>query len=180
MDVVKTNISRLGGAVDVVSAHGIGTKFTITLPITLAIVGALVVRVAGRVYAIPLSAVQEALRLDPRAVHLVEGREVFTLRGASLTLCRLARHFEHPADDEGARGYVVVAQVGQRRVGFVVDQLLGQQDIVIKPLGPSLRAVPGFAGATDLGDQRIALVLDVGRLIEEVLVGEAIALGAAS
>jgi len=182
MDVVKTNIARLGGAVDLSSAHGIGTKFTITLPITLAIVGALIVRVAGRTYALPLSAVQEAVRLDPRAVHLVEGREVLSLRGASLTLCRLAQHFAHGEGDAGARGYVVVAQIGQRRVGFVVDQLLGQQDIVIKPLGASLRAVPGFAGATDLGDQRVALVLDVGRLIDEVLAtpGEALALGAAS
>jgi two-component system chemotaxis sensor kinase CheA len=182
MDVVKTNIARLGGVVDLTSTHGIGTKLTITLPITLAIVGALIVRVAGRTYAVPLSTVQEAVRLDPRAVHRVEGREVFTLRGASLTLCRLARHFAHDEGDAGPRGHVVVAQIGQRRVGFVVDQLLGQQDIVIKPLGASLRAVPGFAGATDLGDQRVALVLDVARLVEEVLAtpGEALTLGAAS
>jgi two-component system chemotaxis sensor kinase CheA len=182
MDVVKTNIARLGGVVDLTSTHGIGTKFTITLPITLAIVGALIVKVAGRTYAVPLSAVQEAVRLDPRAVHRVEGREVLSLRGASLTLCRLARHFAHTEGDAAPRGYVVVAQIGQRRVGFVVDQLLGQQDIVIKPLGASLRAVPGFAGATDLGDQRVALVLDVARLIEEVLAtpGEALTLGAAS
>jgi len=169
MDVVKTNISRLGGVVDVTSEQGIGTKFTITLPITLAIISALVVRVAGRTYAIPLSSVQEALLFDAKTVRTVEGREMLTLRGATLPLCRLAQHFDHTSAEHVNRRYVVVTQIGARRVGFVVDHLLGQQDIVIKTLGPSLRDVPGFAGATDLGDQQVALVLDAGTLMEEVL-----------
>jgi two-component system chemotaxis sensor kinase CheA len=171
LDVVKTNISRLGGIVDVESEHGTGTKFTITLPITLAIISALVVRVGDQVFAIPITSVQEALVLVPSAVRTVEGREVITLRGATLPLCRLDRLFGIPRQDSAPRRYVVVSSLGQRRVGFVVDELRGQQDIVIKALGASIRDVRGFAGATDLGDQRVALVLDAPSLLEEVLKG---------
>lgn len=171
LDVVKTNISRLGGIVDVESEHGTGTKFTITLPITLAIISALVVRVGDQVFAIPITSVQEALVLVPSAVRTVEGREVITLRGATLPLCRLDRLFGIPRQDSAQRRYVVVSSLGQRRVGFVVDELRGQQDIVIKALGASIRDVRGFAGATDLGDQRVALVLDAPSLLEEVLQG---------
>jgi two-component system chemotaxis sensor kinase CheA len=182
MDVVKTNISRLGGVVDVSSEAGIGTKFTITLPITLAIISALIIRVAGRTYTVPLSSVQEAFLLDPGKVRTVEGREVVTLRGATLPLCALARLFRHDQPAVPPRRYVLVTSVGQRRVGFIVDELVGQQDVVIKTLGPRLRAVPGFAGATDLGDQQVALVLDVSALMDEVLGAglERRALGAAS
>jgi two-component system chemotaxis sensor kinase CheA len=174
LDVVKTNIARLGGIVDVTSEHGTGTKFTITLPITLAIISALVVRVAGRSFCVPLSTVQEALMLDPRAIRTVEGREVLTVRGATLPLCRLDKLFRlapRPGDVPVTRKqFVVVTSLGARRLGFVVDDLSGQQDIVIKALGPSLSKVRGFAGATDLGDQRVALVLDAPALLEEVLV----------
>ncbi|MFW6051201.1 MAG: chemotaxis protein CheA [Myxococcota bacterium] len=181
MDVVKTNISRLGGVIDVQSEQGTGSKFTITLPITLAIISALVVEVAKRTYAIPLTAVQEAIILDPRAIRTVEGREVLTLRGHTLPICRLDELFglqsEHRAS--GAKQFVVVTALGQRRLGFVVDQLQGQEDIVIKPMGPSLATrVRGFAGATDLGDQRVALVLDAPGLLEEVLQSPEVALAA--
>jgi len=171
MDVVKTNISRMGGVVDLSSAAGIGTKFTITLPVTLAIVRALIVSVVGRTFAFPLSAVQEALILDAPTVRTVEGREVVTLRGATLPLCRLDRLFGFPPAPAGRRQYVVVASLGARRLGFVVDDLSGQQDVVIKALGPSLRGVRGFAGATDLGEQRVGLVLDAPALIEEFVAG---------
>jgi two-component system, chemotaxis family, sensor kinase CheA len=181
MDVVKTNISRLGGVIDVQSELGTGSKFTITLPITLAIISALLVEVSGRTFAIPLTAVQEAILLDPRAIRTIEGREVLTLRGATLPMCRLDDLF-HLASKHRAAGkkqFVVVAALGQRRVGFVVDELHGQQDIVIKPLGKSLtRRVRGFAGATDLGDQRVALVLDTPGLLEEVLSSPEVALAA--
>tara|TARA_B100001750_G_scaffold229282_1_gene224514 strand:- start:2556 stop:4655 length:2100 start_codon:yes stop_codon:yes gene_type:complete len=168
MDVVKTNINRLGGVVDVWSEHGAGTKFTITLPVTLAIISALLVRVAGRDFAIPITSVQEAILLDRAAVRTVEGREVITLRGATLPLCRLD-HLFRLLPIQSDKRFVVVCAVGQRRVGFVVDGLDGQQDIVIKALGKSLQNVRGFAGATDLGDQRVALVLDAPGLLEEVL-----------
>src|SRR5690606_20818115 len=177
MDIVKTNISKLGGVIDVHSEAGIGTKMTITLPITLAIVSALLIRVGGQVFAVPLSSVSEALAFDASGVHVVDGREVMTLRGATLPLCRLDRllRLQDPVS-AGARRFVVVASMGTRRLGLIVDHLYGQQDIVIKPLGKSLADVKGFAGATDLGDQHVGLVLDVGALIEEVLTGSELSL----
>ncbi len=173
LDVVKTNIGKLGGAVDVASELGIGTKMTITLPITLANMSVLLVEVGPRLFAIPLASVDEAIQLDERLVRSLEGREVLTVRGASLPICRLARLFSIADRGKGeARSFVVIASVGDRRLGFVVDRLVGQEDIVIKALGKSLKGVRGFAGATELGDQRMALVLDAGSLIEEVLASD--------
>lgn len=169
MDVVKTHISRLGGVVDVHSQLEIGTKFTITLPITLAIISALVLRVLGRTYCIPLTVVQEALLLDPSGVRRVEGHEVITLRGATLPIVRLDRLFGLTSSQPPGKEYVVVTALGQRRLGLVVQGLEGQQDIIIKPLGKSLADVRGFSGATDLGDQRVVLVLDVSAILEEAL-----------
>ncbi len=172
MDIVKTNISRLGGVIDVHTEAGIGTKMTITLPITLAIVSALVVDVAGRVFAVPLSSVSEAIAFDGKDVRVVDAREVMTLRGTTLPLCRLDRLFDLQRDgDTPRRRFVVVASMGNRRLGLVVDHLYGQQDIVIKALGRSLSTVRGFSGATEMGDQRVGLVLDAAALIEEVLAG---------
>ena len=168
--MVKTNIAKLGGVVDITSDVGIGTKMTITLPITLAIINVLLIEIGVRLFAIPLAAVEEAIALDETQVRTVESREVLTVRGTSLPICRLARLFGVPPRPRGRpRAFVVIAQVGDRRLGLVVDELVGQQDIVIKPLGRSLKAVRGFAGATELGDQRVALVLDVASLIDEVL-----------
>jgi two-component system, chemotaxis family, sensor kinase CheA len=171
LDVVKTNIAKLGGVVDIASEDGIGTKMTITLPITLAIIHVLLVGIGERLFAVPLASVEEAIVFNEAHVHRVESREVLTVRGASLPICRLDRLFGIEADaaSERTRGFVVIAQVASRRLGFVVDQLVGQQDIVVKALGKSLSGVRGFAGATELGDQRIALVLDVAALIEELL-----------
>ncbi|MBI2895266.1 MAG: chemotaxis protein CheA [Deltaproteobacteria bacterium] len=169
MDVVKTNISRLGGVIDVQSEVGIGTKLTITLPITLAIISALVVEVADRTFALALSTVQEALPLRADQLRTIEGREVISLRGATLPLCRLGQLFGWEEQAGPRTEYIVVAGMAGRRVGFVVDRLIGQQDIVIKALGRSLSAIRGLAGATDLGADGLALVLDVPSLVEEVL-----------
>ena len=173
MDIVKTNIAKLGGVVDITSEVGIGTKMTITLPITLAIVSALIVRAEAQVFALPLASVSEALSLDEASVRVLDGREVVTLRGSTLPICRLSRllYLERAHEGPARQGFVVVIALGSRRLGLVVDHLFGQQDIVIKPLGRSLRGVRGFAGATELGDQRVGLVLDAAALIEEVLVG---------
>jgi two-component system chemotaxis sensor kinase CheA len=173
MDIVKTNISKLGGVIDVHSEPGIGTKMTITLPITLAIVSALIVRAELQVFALPLASVTEAISLDEAAVRVLDGREVVTLRGSTLPICRLTRLLGLSRNPESMprQGFVVVVALGNRRLGLVVDYLFGQQDIVIKPLGKSLASVRGFAGATELGDQRVGLVLDAAALIEEVLVG---------
>jgi two-component system chemotaxis sensor kinase CheA len=193
MDIVQTNIAKLGGVVDITSEVGIGTKMTITLPITLAIISVLIVEVAGRTYCMPLASIEEAIVFDESLVRTFEGREVMTQRGQTLPIARLAKVFQlegvragvwfnedaktpaPPATRSGVgprgrqKGYVVIATVADRRVGFVVDRLVGQQDIVIKALGKSLKKVRGFAGATELGDQRVGLVLDAAALIAEVL-----------
>lgn len=171
MDVVKTNIGRLGGVIDLESEENIGTKITVTLPITLAIVSALLVHVAGRLYALPLNAVSEAMVLDRQSIRVIDGKEVQSLRGASLPLCHLRRLFRLSSSEEATKEFVVVATIGSRRLGLVVDELLGQQNIVIKALGSTLSGVRGFSGATELGDQRLALVLDIASIIEEVLSG---------
>jgi two-component system, chemotaxis family, sensor kinase CheA len=171
LDIVRTNIAKLGGVVDITSDVGIGTKMTITLPITLAIINVLLVEIGGKPFAIPLASIEEAIALDEGALRTVELREVLSVRGVSLPVCRLDRLFGlASASPRRGRSFVVIAQVGDRRMGLIVDELVGQQDIVIKPLGRSLSRVRGFAGATELGDQRVALVLDAAALIEEVLV----------
>ena len=175
MDVVKTNIAKLGGVVDITSDVGIGTKITITLPITLAIISVLGVEVSGRSFAVPLASVEEAITLDERLVRNFDGREALTQRGSTLPICRLARLFDLPPTPDEDRGRrktkpcVVIASIGNRRLGFVVDRLVGQQDVVIKALGKSLKSVRGFAGATELGDQRVGLVLDIAALMDEVM-----------
>ncbi len=176
MDVVKTNIGKLGGIVDISSEVGIGTKVTITLPITLAIISVLVLEVADETYCMPLASIEEAVVFDDSQVRVVEGREVTTQRGATLPLCRLEKLFSLQRRSRvrapgSGKKFVVIASSGGRRVGFVVDRLVGQQDIVIKALGRKIQEVKGFAGATELGDQRVGLVLDAPALIEEILQG---------
>jgi two-component system chemotaxis sensor kinase CheA len=168
MDVVKTNIAALGGVVEVQSDPGIGTKFTITMPVTLAIIPALLVEVLEGIYAIPLNTVAEAVLVSEGNVHTVLGAETMTLRGQTLPLHRLDAFFGRPRPGPIPAGsYVVVAALGQRRLGLVIDALVGQQDVVIKPLGPSLDGTGGLSGATDIGNQRLTLVLDTAAVIEE-------------
>jgi two-component system chemotaxis sensor kinase CheA len=175
MDIVKTNIGRLGGIIDIQSELGIGTKLSVTLPITLAIIRALVVEVAGRSFAIPLTNVQEAVVMPAGGVHTIDERETISLRGSTLRIARLATLFDLRDSSEPAppREYVVVAEAGQNRLGLVVDRLIGGQDVVIKAFGTSLRNVRGFAGAADLGDQRLGLVVDTLALLDEMSAGRA-------
>jgi two-component system chemotaxis sensor kinase CheA len=168
MDVVKTNIARLGGVIDVQSERGIGTKMTLTLPVTLAIFRALLVSSDTQVFAIPLSSISEVLNLEGRT-RKVDGREVTTVRGATLQLCRLRTLFGLQERQSDGREFIVVARVGERKLGLVVDSIAGQQDIVIKSLGSVLGAVRGFSGATELGNQRVGLVIDVAAVLEEML-----------
>jgi len=174
MDVVKTNIAKLSGIIDLQSTPGKGAHLTITLPITLAIIQALVIKSAGRTYAVPLNSVLESLTIVPSEVRTIEGREVITLRGQTLTLARVDAIFGLNRNDVAPeRSYVVVVGLAQHRLGLVVDDLLGQEDIVIKSLGRALAGLPGIAGATELGGQQIVLVLDVGALVEETRRGAA-------
>jgi two-component system chemotaxis sensor kinase CheA len=175
MDVVKTNIAKLSGIIDVESEPGQGTRLTITLPITLAIIQALVIRVAGRTFAVPLNSVLESLRIVQAEVRTIERREVMSLRGQTLPLTRLERLFRlerNDLDPVPAKQFVVVVGLAQHRLGILVDELLGQQDIVIKPLGRALAGVPGVAGATELGGKKTVLVLDVAAIVEEAMTAE--------
>ncbi len=170
MDVVKTNIGRLSGLIDVNTTVGRGTTLSVTLPVTLAIIQALVVETAGQTFCIPLNSVLESVMVARGDVRTVEGAEVVTLHGKTLPLAPLARLFGLPAPARPAdRIYVIVVGLAQHRIGLVVDELLGQQDVVIKSLGSALRRVPGIAGATELGGGRTVLLLDVAALVEEVV-----------
>ncbi len=167
LDVVKNNIGNLSGIIDVWSERGQGTSFHLTLPVTLAIIRALLVGVSGRTYAVPLNSVLEILSVTPGDIRTVERREVLDVRGEhTLPLVRMARLFGHPERNSG-RHFVVVAGLAQERLGIVVDELQGQQDIVVNSLGGRLQGVRGISGATDLGNRRTVLVLDVGALLEE-------------
>ncbi|GAB4168138.1 MAG: chemotaxis protein CheA [Geothermobacteraceae bacterium] len=173
MDVVKNNIAALSGMIEIDSEPGQGTCISITLPITLAIIKALVVEVAGRTYAIPINSVLETLMLEADAIETIEGREVIELRNTTLPLLRIDELFELDGRaDRKARKFVAVVGMAEKRLGIVVDDLAGQQDVVIKSLGSALSFVRGIAGAADLGSQQTILVLDVGGLMSESLRGE--------
>jgi two-component system, chemotaxis family, sensor kinase CheA len=172
LDVVKSNIATLSGIIDLHTERGQGTRFEITLPVTLAIVRALVVAAADRVYALPLNSVLEILEVRARDVRTLSTREVISVRGTTLPIVRLGRFLALPGAGAPESFFVVVVGLAQERLGIAVDGLVGQQDIVVKPLGSQLRGVRGIAGATDLGDRRTVLVLDVGAIIEDVVSGD--------
>jgi two-component system chemotaxis sensor kinase CheA len=167
LDVVLKSIERLNGLVEVETVPGVGTKFIIQLPLTLAIIAVLMVEVAGRTYAVPLSSVVETLRLEAGEVHRINNRETLRLRERIIPVLRLAALFgldSGPAED---RRYVVIVGRGDKRVGIVVDRLRGQQEVVIKALDPAVTGeAPVVAGATIMGDGRVVLILDVAALFE--------------
>jgi two-component system chemotaxis sensor kinase CheA len=169
LDVVKKNIQELKGTIDVVSTIGEGTTFRIMLPITLAIIQALIVEAGGESFAIPLTSVDESLRIYSRDIRTVERREVFTLRDYTLPLLRLADAFgipDHHDHGPDTKWFVVVTRAGEKTVGILVDQLVRQQEIVIKSIGERLKTTPGIAGATEIGESEIVLVIDAGSLID--------------
>jgi len=170
MDVVRNNIAAVSGMVDIETSKGQGSRFIITLPITLAIIKALIISCAGRTYALPITSVMESLLLTDSDIRTVERKEVIQLREHTLPLLRLESFFSMTRSTELPREfYVVVVGVAEKRLGIVVDNLLGQQDIVIKSLGESFKRFRGISGAADLGDQRTILVLDVGGMINETM-----------
>ncbi|HET6346547.1 MAG TPA: chemotaxis protein CheW, partial [Myxococcota bacterium] len=168
LDVVKTNISQLSGVIDIDSEDGLGTKFVVTLPITLAIIPALIVQVAEAIYAIPLNNVMETIALDQAEVKTIERREVISVRGATVPLVDLREVFNLRSTHRPTASFGVVAGVGQSRMALVVDELVGQQDIVIKSLGRRLQSVRGIAGATELGNHQTILVIDMMGLLSEM------------
>jgi len=170
MDVVRNNIAAISGMVDIETRKGEGSRFIITLPITLAIIKALIISCSGRTYSIPITAVLESLIVTDKEIKTVERKEVIQLRDTTLPLLRLENFFAISRKDGPPKEfYVVVVGVAEKRLGIVVDDLLGQQDIVIKSLGESFKGFRGISGAADLGDQRTILVLDVSRIINETM-----------
>jgi len=169
MDVVRTNLKRMNGTVQVESVFGKGTTVLLQLPLTLAILPVLLVEVCREVYALPLRSVLETARTQAHEIHCVEGSEVLQLRGETLPLLRLKNLFASTADKEArAADKAVILAVGEKRVAILVDRLLGQESTVIKPLGSCLRDCASIAGATIGGDGRVRLVLDPAGLLGTV------------
>ncbi|MDI6798137.1 MAG: chemotaxis protein CheW, partial [Desulfatibacillaceae bacterium] len=166
MDVVKKNIEKLNGTVEVDSKLGAGTRVRIKIPLTLAIIQALLVRVGASVYTIPLAVVEKTLRVMEKDITTIEGVEVIQLREGVLSLLRLTSEFKaRSSSQDPDRVYVVVVNTGMRQVGLVVDSLIGQEEVVIKPLVDYLQEASGFSGATILGDGRVSLILDAYELV---------------
>ncbi|MDH7576740.1 MAG: chemotaxis protein CheA [Bacillota bacterium] len=165
LDVVKSKIESLNGSIEVETKKKMGTKVKISLPLTLAIIQALLVSVGHEQYAIPLSSIDETTFVLPEQIKTVQNQEVMVLRGIVLPLVRLQRVLEvSMTTSENEELYVVVVRKGEHRIGLVVDLLVGQQDIVIKSLGKLLTGIPGIAGATILGNGEVSLILDVNTL----------------
>ncbi|MEO9170064.1 MAG: chemotaxis protein CheA [Candidatus Baltobacteraceae bacterium] len=167
MDVVKRNISRLKGVFDVDSVPGQGTRFTIKLPLTLAIIQALLVRVVDELYAIPLDSVIESQRVEMPDVRTVHGNEVITLRGQVVPLVRIAEFFELGGDRDPQKVMIVIVGLQGKQVGLVVDAFEGEQEIVIKPLSDVVGRIAGISGATILGNGSISLIIDVHSLVSD-------------
>jgi len=167
MDVVKTRISQLNGTIDIESAKGRGTKISIKLPLTLAILPTLMVKVADRTFALPLSSVNEIFSIESHNTNMVDGQLVIMVRNKAMPLFYLYKWLAKKGVESPEHSdQVVVANVGNQKVGFVVNQVVGQEEVVIKPLGAMLHGLPGFAGATITGDGRIALILDIPSLMK--------------
>ncbi|WP_025321705.1 chemotaxis protein CheA [Deferrisoma camini] len=166
MDVVRTNIQQLNGLIEIDSEPGRGTKVELRIPLTLAIIQALLVRCGPEVYAIPLVSVLETVRVEPGQVKPLDGVPVLRLRDQVVPLVYLDRLLAVPPHERSAREYVVVIGLAEKRVGVVVGGLLGEQEVVIKSLGGYLSDTPAVAGATILGDGRVTLILDVNQVLD--------------
>ena len=168
MDVVKTNISKLNGQVRVISTYGVGTTIEIRVPLTLAILPTLMVGVSGRTFALPLTSVSEIFYLSLDSMRNVDGLNTIVIRDKAVPLFFLKQWFENGSIDEYMQGkvHIVLVQISASQlVGFIVDELIGQEEVVIKPLDNVLRHTPGMAGATVTSDGGIALILDIPSLL---------------
>lgn len=168
MDVVKTKITQLNGTLDIKSVLGKGSRFSIKVPLTLAIMPTLMVMLADQAFAFPLVSVNEIFHLNLKKTNIVDGQQVVVIRGKTLPIFHL-KHWlikGESADMNPEEAHIVVVQVGMSEVGFVVDQLVGQEEVVIKPLGKMLQGTAGMSGATITGDGRIAIILDVPSMLK--------------
>jgi two-component system chemotaxis sensor kinase CheA len=168
MDVVKTKITQLNGTLSIDSVIGQGTRIAIQVPLTLAIMPTLMVILEGQAFALPLVNVNEIFNLDLTKTNIVDGQQAIIVRDQALPLFHLKRWLVNGQESAPLpeQGHVVIVTVGTTRVGFVVDQLVGQEEVVIKPLGTILHGTPGLSGATITGDGRIALIIDIPNLLK--------------
>ncbi|GAB6090985.1 chemotaxis protein CheW [Spirochaeta dissipatitropha] len=166
LDVVKKQIEKLNGNVSVQSTRGQGTKFIIKIPLTLAIIQGLLVRVGKEMYAIPITSVVDSHRIKPSDIKMIDNYEVFNVREDVVSLLRLNRLFKINASEEKEYFFVVIVGSGDKRMGLVVDQLIGEEDVVIKPLRDHYTNVPGIAGANITGDGTVSLIIDVSQLLD--------------
>jgi two-component system chemotaxis sensor kinase CheA len=168
MDVVKTKITQLNGTLNIDSHLGKGTRIEIKVPLTLAIMPTLMVMLKEQAFAFPLVSVNEIFHLDLSQTNVVDGQEVIVVRDKPIPLFHLKRWLVKGESDSQAdeTAHVLVVSIGNQRAGFVVDQLIGQEEVVIKPLGAMLHGTAGMAGATITGDGRIALILDVPSMLQ--------------
>ncbi|MDN5345530.1 MAG: two-component system, chemotaxis family, sensor kinase CheA [Petrotoga sp.] len=165
MDVVKSTIESLKGTISLETKKEKGTKISIRLPLTLAIIEALLITVNEHVYAIPIANIDTTQRISDGELKVVQGQEVFLLRGEVMPIVRLRKLFGYEKKNDSSNEYIIIVKAGNKKYGVVVDKLLGQDDIVIKSLGSLLNDVKEFSGGAILGDGRIALILDVASLI---------------
>jgi len=168
MDAVKNKIESLGGMVDVETKVNEGSRFKIRLPLTLAIIQALLVKVSEEIYAIPLGSIDSTINITPSDIKTIQNKEVILLRGQIIPIVRLNDRLNIPtsAGEEPEELFVVIVHMGDQRAGIIVDNLIGQQEIVIKSLGKLLAGIKIIAGATILGNGQVALILDVGSLMQ--------------
>ncbi len=166
MDVVKKNIEKLNGILEIDSKPGIYTKMRLKIPLTLAIIRALQVRIGESFFTIPLSNVEETLRVYNKETSMMEGTKVIHLRGKTMPIIYLSQLFNIPSDQTSSeKFFVVTVNTGMQQIGLIVDELLGQAEVVIKPLVDYLQEKSGFSGATIIGDGKISLILDIYELI---------------
>jgi two-component system chemotaxis sensor kinase CheA len=166
LDVVRRQIDKLNGTVTVSSEHGRGTKFTIKLPLTLAIIQGLLVRVGQETYSIPITSVIESLRIKPEDIRMIDNYEVFNIRNDVISLLRLNRLFGIRTEVQQEYNFIVIVGTAEKKMGFMVDSLIGEEDVVIKPLRDQFTNSPGIAGASILGDGSVSLIIDVSQLLE--------------
>ncbi|GHU46612.1 chemotaxis protein CheA [Spirochaetia bacterium] len=166
LDVVRRSIEKLNGIVTVNSVHGKGTKFLIKLPLTLAIIQGLLVRVGTEIYSIPITSVIESLRIKPEDIRMIDNYEVFNIRNDVISLLRLNRLFGIRTEEHQEYNFIVIVGTAEKKMGFMVDSLIGEEDVVIKPLRDQYTNSPGIAGASILGDGSVSLIIDVSQLLE--------------
>jgi two-component system chemotaxis sensor kinase CheA len=166
MAVVKETVAGLGGTFALRSKAGRGTKFIIELPITLAIADALIVSAGGQRFAVPQSSVREVLEIEPASIRFLENNEIVHYRGGVLPIVRLGRLFDLEEKYERAF-HAFVTGAGENAVGIAVDRIIGQREIVVRAINDPLIQVAGIAGATELGDGRVVLILDAASLVKQ-------------